>query len=173
MQTASRHKPVPEGTQSHLASVSLFEDLADRPQALELLSGLMQTKEFNAGEVIIQEGEIGSDLFVLIEGQASIFKSTLEGDSYKVAIITGEQHAFFGEGGLLDSDPRSATIRADGVCKCLVLGKAEFERFAGANPALALPVLSRIARAVLGRLRKTNSDLSLLYNALVAEIRGT
>jgi CRP-like cAMP-binding protein len=101
-----------------------------------------------------------------------VYKSTLEGEPYKVAILKADSHAFFGEGGLLDSEARSATIRAETRCSCLVLKREAFERFCVGYPQFALPVLLRIARAVMSRLRKSNTDLSLLYNALVAEIRG-
>ena len=111
-------------------------------------------------------------MFILIEGAASVYRHTAEGELYRVTILNGEEHAFFGEGALLDSDSRSATIRADVECVCLVLGREAFAEFGKKHPAWAFPVLVRIARAVMARLRKTNQDLTLVYNALVSEIRG-
>jgi CRP-like cAMP-binding protein len=111
-------------------------------------------------------------MYFLMDGTASVYKCTTDGEPYKVAIIQGTQRAFFGEGGLLDLEARSATIRTETECRCLVLNGAEFAEFGRNYPQWALPVLNRIARAVMVRLRKTNNDLMLLYNALVAEIRG-
>ncbi|MGZ3698375.1 MAG: cyclic nucleotide-binding domain-containing protein [Bdellovibrionota bacterium] len=156
----------------HLREVSLFADIKDDPGALEALADLMEFREFQPSTDILTEGQTGSEMFLLIGGQASVHKSTAEGDQYKVAILQGSFHACFGEGGLLDSESRSATIKADTVCTCLVLDRPAFESFSKQYPQWALPVLMRIARAVMARLRKTNNDLSLLYNALVAEIRG-
>jgi CRP-like cAMP-binding protein len=156
-----------------LRDVSLFADIKDMPGALDDLARAMEIRTYKPGDDIIHEGQSGSEMYLLVGGQASVHKSTSEGDPYKVAILTGGKHPFFGEGALLDSDARSATIKADSVCHCLVLERAAFEAFGKRRPEWALPVLMRIARAVMARLSKTNHDLSLLYNALVAEIRGS
>lgn len=156
----------------HLKTVSLFEEIKPYPGALEQIAEIMETRNYSPGDSIITEGEGGGEMYLLIAGEASVYKSTAEGDHYKVAILKGENHAFFGEGGLLDSDPRSATIKADTLCTCMVLERSRFESFGRKNPQWALPILSRIARAVMARLRKTNNDLLLLYNALVSEVRG-
>jgi CRP-like cAMP-binding protein len=124
------------------------------------------------GQEIIRENEAGAEMFILIQGTASVYRHTAEGELYRVTIFKGEEHVFFGEGALLDADLRSATIRADTECVCLVLGREAFAEFGKAHPAWAFPVLARIARAVMTRLRKTNQDLTLVYNALVNEIRG-
>ena len=76
---------------------------------------------------------------------------------------------FFGEGGLLEADTRTATIRAESTCRCLVLAKADFEEFCTMNPQWALPILKRVAKAIMNRLKNMNNDLSLLYKALVDE----
>jgi CRP-like cAMP-binding protein len=156
-----------------LRDVSLFADIKDIGGALDDLSSVMVVRVFKPQENIIREGESGSEMFLLVGGQASVHKSTSEGDQYKVAILTGTKHPFFGEGGLLDSDARSATIKADTQCFCLVLERSAFEAFGKRHPEWSLPILLRIARVVMARLRGTNNDLMLLYNALVAEIRGS
>jgi CRP/FNR family cyclic AMP-dependent transcriptional regulator len=161
-----------ENRVEYLKDVSLFEDIREKIGALEELSAMMEVRTFQPSEDIIREGESGTEMFLLIKGEASVHKSTTDGDQYKVAILYGEKHAFFGEGGLLDSDARSATIKADNLCYCLVLSREGFEAFGKGHPEWALPISLRIARAVMARLRKTNNDLMLLYNALVAEIRG-
>lgn len=156
-----------------LREISLFADVLNSPGALEEIARAMEVRTFKPDECIIKEGETGTEMFVLVDGQASVNKSTAEGDQYKVAILTAEKHPFFGEGGLLDSDARSATIKADSVCSCLVLKREAFDAFGLSHPEWAMPILLRIARAVMARFRKTNNDLTLLYNALVAEIRGS
>lgn len=158
---------------SYIREVILFTDLKDDLPALSHLSEIMRHQVYKPGETILREGEAGSEMYILIRGEASVFKATAEGELYKVVILTSKQHAFFGEGGLLDNDPRSATIQADSVCECLILSRTAFNAFGESHPQWAFPVLLRIARAVMARLRKSNNDLMLLYNALVSEIRGT
>lgn len=152
-----------------LSKVSLFADIKDNAKAFSALFVLMNARHYKAGETIIQEGDSGSDFFILADGSASVFKKTQDGDLYKVAILNGHMGAFFGEGGLLESDTRTATIRAETECRCLVLTKADFEDYCNRNPQWAVPILKRIAKAVMGRLKNMNDDLGLLYKALVDE----
>ena len=156
----------------HLRKVSLFADIAGNEEALIELSSAIGVVRFEPGQEIMRENEAGSEMYILVRGAASVFKQTTEGELYRVTILNGQEHAFFGEGALLDADSRSATIRADIECECLVLDRESFESFGRENPQWAFPILVRIARAVMGRLRKSNLDLTFVYNALVSEIRG-
>ncbi len=157
---------------SHLKSVSLFTDVAHAPGALEKIAELMKMRRYAPGDTIIREGEKGSEMFLLVEGSASVYKSTAENDEYKVTILNASHHPFFGEGALLESDARSATIKADSECACLVLEREPFLAFGHNYPQLAFPILLRIAKTVMNRFQKANTDLVLLYHALVSEIRG-
>lgn len=155
-----------------LRGVALFEDIQDNLPALQGVASMMVEKKFKPGAFIIKESENGTEAFILVHGHAEVFKSTTEGDLFKVAILTSERRSFFGEGALLDADARSATIQATTECHCLALSYDLFESFSTSHPDWALPILRRIARTVLARLQKSNHDMMLLYNALVAEIRG-
>lgn len=157
---------------SYLKEVKLFQDIHAIPEALSELSKKLRLQHFKPKELIITEGELGSELFLLKEGQATVYKATAEGELYKVAILKAEQHAFFGEGGLLESDARTATIMADTNCTCLVLDHNGLFEFGKAHPQWALPIVIRIAVKVMNHLRKANTDLMLIYHALVSEIRG-
>src|SRR6476620_7062354 len=88
---------------SFIKDVSLFQDIRDEPGALSDLAKRLEVREFQPGQAIIKEGETGSELFLLVDGQASVYKSTAEGEEYRVAILHSSDHVFFGEGGLLDS----------------------------------------------------------------------
>ncbi len=163
---------IEQGWVEYLKKIDLFTDVKENPTALTELSALMGELFFESGEKIISEGERGTELFLLIEGKASVYKATVEGELYKVVELESSPPVPFGEGGLLESDSRSATIKAETRCHCLILKQADFERFCKQYPDWALPILRRIAQGVLSRLKKTNEDLSLLYHALVAEVRG-
>lgn len=159
-------------TRALLSGVGLFVDLKDERAALDALSGIMQRKLFERGTTIVQEGAEGTEMYVLIEGDVGVFKSTPGGDEYIVAALKASTRPAFGEGSLVDSDRRTATIRAQDDCICLVLDRPDFEEFSRAYPQWALPIYRRIATGVMTRLRRTNDDMLLLYNALVSEIRG-
>jgi CRP/FNR family cyclic AMP-dependent transcriptional regulator len=161
-----------DSTATILSRVSLFAGLKDNREALEALSRLMVLTPFPAGAILIEEGTLGDQFFVLIEGQVSIYKKTPDGDSYKVAILKQEMTPALGEGGLVEAEPRSAKVKTDMNCKCLVLGRDGFAEFCNKNPAWALPILQKISVGLMGRLRQTSNDLMLLHKALMNEIRG-
>jgi CRP/FNR family cyclic AMP-dependent transcriptional regulator len=156
----------------HLKRVVLFTEMAANPAALQQFALIMEERVFMPGVKIITEGTQSAEMFILMSGQATVFKTTPEGDAFKVAILKDDSHAFFGEGGLIYDDARSATITSDTECHCLVLNRAAFEKFGNAHPEWALPFYRRISASVLTRLKKSNDDMMILYKALVSEIRG-
>lgn len=161
-----------EERMEHLKRVSLFTEIAANPDALRQFALIMEERVFQPGVKIIVEGSQSPEMFILMSGQASVIKTTPEGDPFKVAILKDDSHAFFGEGGLIYDEARSATIITDTECHCLVLVRKNFEEFGNAHPDWALPFYRRISANVLSRLRKANDDLLILYKALVSEIRG-
>jgi CRP-like cAMP-binding protein len=134
-------------------------------------SALVLTR-FPAGATLIEEGQLGDQFFVLIEGQVSVYRKTPEGDIFKVAILKQEMTPALGEGGLIEAEPRSATVKTDMDSVFLVLTRDGFGQFCETHPGWALPVLKKISLILMGRLRQTSNDLMLLHKALMNEIRG-
>ncbi|MGZ3742386.1 MAG: cyclic nucleotide-binding domain-containing protein [Pseudobdellovibrionaceae bacterium] len=160
-------------TSSVLQNVSIFQDIKHLPEALLSLEKIMKPRKYSKGHVLITQGESGQEFFVLLNGQVSIEKDTPEGDRYKVAVLKGDQHSAFGEGGLIEGEARSATVTCDTDVECLVLSCQEFAQFSLAQPQYALPVLKRIALILMSRLNQTSNDLMLLHKALMSEIRSS
>lgn len=151
----------------------IFEDFKNHPEILTEFIKIMKVRNFDPGAVIIQEGVTGSEMYLLLKGKVGVFKKTPAGDEYKVADLADHMNIVFGEGALIDVDTRSATIKSLTTVECFEVDRNDFEEFSKKNPQWALPVFRRIARAIMGRLRKTNEDFMLVYNALVAEIKGS
>lgn len=169
MSMATKKQPPEANSHKELSKVVLFADIRNNDQATMTLFSLMRARSFRAGETMIKEGDQGSEFFVLADGSASVYKKTQDGDLYKVAILHGHNGTCFGEGALLEADTRTATISADTDCHCYVLSAEDFRRFSQSHPEWALPVIYRVAQAVMSRLRNMNRDLSLLYKALLDE----
>ena len=93
-------------------------------------------------------------------------------EAFPVALLDAGNHPFFGEAALLQNDVRSATIRCETDCRCLMLKRADFERFCQTYPQWALPIIRKIGCVILERLHLANNDIVLLYNALVNEVKG-
>lgn len=156
----------------NLARFNIFDNFKNQPEVLEKFEKILKPCEFMPDTVIIREGSAGSEMYLLMEGQAAVYKKTPSGDEYKVANLNDRMNVVFGEGALLDVDNRSATIKAITHCRCYSIDRVDFDKFSLQYPDLALPVFRKIARSVMERFRKANHDFLLVYNALVAEIRG-
>jgi CRP-like cAMP-binding protein len=159
-------------TEKILARFNIFEDFKNNPEVLSKFAKILKVKTFAPGAIIILEGETGSELFILHTGKVGVFKKTPSGDEYKVADLSDHMNVIFGEGAIIDIDTRSATIKSLSACECFVMDREDFDKFSKDYPQWALPVFKKISKAVMGRLRKTSQDFTLVYNALVAEIKG-
>jgi hypothetical protein len=86
-----------------LRSVNLFKATPD--DALAELGEIISEVEVPAGTNIVEKGEQGSSMFIIVHGKVAVM------DGERVLNTLGER-AVFGELALLDTEPRSATIRA-------------------------------------------------------------
>jgi glucose-6-phosphate 1-dehydrogenase len=77
---------------------------------------------FQPGELIIRRGEIGREMYLIAHGEVDVIDA-----SDKVMVTLGEGN-FFDEIGLLTSEPRNATIRANSYCDAFMLDKPDFVR---------------------------------------------
>jgi CRP-like cAMP-binding protein len=155
-----------------LMKVPLLKTLASSPEAISLLADLMQLRKCKAGETLLLEGQVGDEFFVLTKGSVSVYRKTPEGDQYKVVILKSEFHPALGEGGLIEAEPRSATVICEEDCQLLVLTRENFAKFSESKPEWALPILKAISLQLMARIRQTSRDVMLLHKALMNEIRG-
>ncbi len=109
-------------------------------------------RDFPAGAVVFEEGDPGSRLYVILEGQVSIVKRT-GGRAVTLARLGAGE--FFGEMALLDRQPRSASAVVEAPSRLLELDEAAFERVVVDRGEVALRLLKRLSR----RLREANRHL--------------
>ena len=67
------------------------------------------TETFQRGDIIIEEGARGSSAYVILSGAVEVLKKSRKKE---VAVATLGEGKVFGEMGLIEDRPRSATIRA-------------------------------------------------------------
>ncbi|MBI3866400.1 MAG: mechanosensitive ion channel family protein, partial [Planctomycetia bacterium] len=111
-----------------LRTVPLFRALPE--EAMARLAGASRVARYAGGEVIIHQGDKGSELFVVDSGEVSV--SVRNADDTHAHLQTIKAGDFFGEMSLLAGDRRTATVSAAGDCELMVIGKpalaAVFER---------------------------------------------
>ncbi|KAH3685421.1 hypothetical protein WICPIJ_003606 [Wickerhamomyces pijperi] len=100
-----------------LNNLSLFER--------SKLADALDTEFFKPGEVIIKEGEVGENFYLLSKGEAEVSK---ESDGVIAQLKRGD---YFGEVALLNDLPRQATVTAKTNVEVATLDKRGFQRLLG------------------------------------------
>lgn len=159
-----------------LSRIKLFSDFSDgseeNKRIMNLLYNNLAIKHFKTGETIIKEGEIGETFYILLEGEVQILHNTKAGDSIALANLTAEQNVYFGETALIGSDARTATVKATSNCKTAVLSNELYLDICNKEPLFGYRVTLKIAQRMSETIRKTNSDMTTLYEALLNEVEG-
>ncbi|NVL90529.1 MAG: cyclic nucleotide-binding domain-containing protein [Desulfobacterales bacterium] len=153
-----------------LRKIELFKDIKDDKERLARLAGIVSVQRCKAGNHVITEGEEGSELYILNKGTVCILKRTLDNDVFTIVTLANNEDVFFGELALMDEELRSASVVAETDCELLVINRDDFSRLGEEDPRLGLMVTRAIGRALSKRLRKTNEDLIILFEALVGEV---
>ena len=96
----------------------IFECLSDAQ--LEDLVKQARLNHFGRGESVIEEGVDGDSMFILLQGAAQVSVSK-NGSTIPVATLRSGD--CFGEMSLLTGEKRSATVKADGDCYVMEIGK--------------------------------------------------
>jgi len=156
-----------------LKNIVLFKDFKDDPAILEKIYELFTEFKVKQDEVIIREGEVGDELYIIRRGSVRIEKNTLQNEPYTVVVLSAEQNVFFGEIGLLLNDKRSATVVAEEESSFLVTNRKKFNSFGEKEPRVSLLITRQIAQILSQRLYKSNQDVVTLFSALVDEIDST
>ncbi|MEY2491263.1 MAG: hypothetical protein QOH24_214 [Verrucomicrobiota bacterium] len=128
-----RARPIQEGQEEARAILrgeQLFQCLSD--EQIEGLLARSRLSHFGRGERLIEEGATGDSMFVLLRGTANV--SVSQNGS---AIRVGSLHSgdCFGEMSLLTGERRTATVRADGDCYVLEIGKPVMGEIIRQSPA--------------------------------------
>ncbi len=138
----------------YLKEVHLFEGLTVQ----ELATVTLQTREMDhpSGKVVLQEKEPGESMYLIMEGEVSVSKAVLEGKEWKeIEIDRMGRGACFGEMALIESDKRSATVKALKDSRFLVLHKQDFMAMAKEFPEISLHMAEVLSR----RLRRLQQKL--------------
>jgi CRP-like cAMP-binding protein len=105
--------------------------------------------EFEAGETIFKEGDLGTEMYIVHEGRVEILKD-LPGETRQLAVL--EKGDFFGEMAILEDLPRTATARALSAARLLLINGSTFDQMLRSNPEIAVRMMRKLSR----RLRETD-----------------
>ena len=109
----------------------------------------MKSTIYKKGEIIIEEGSLSTGAFIIESGRVEVSKKLPNGKSQVISIL--ERNDIFGEMGLIDQLPRSATVRALEDSSISIMTPDNFNLLAKRNPQALMPILKVLAT----RLRNT------------------
>ncbi len=133
-----------------LRRLPLFAEL---PQAdLDWLAEQARPMEVAAGSLLMEEGDRGDSMYVVLDGEFEIIKRS---DRSDIVIAVREPGEFIGEMSLLDHAPRSATVRALRDSRVLMVHADAFHQLVSSSPSAALTILHTVS----ARLRQNEALL--------------
>ena len=114
-------------------------------ETLRAIASLGVVRQFQKNVVLINEGDQGDSLFIVVSGKVKVFASSEAG---KEVVID-----FYGPGDFvgelaLDGAPRSASVITVEPTTCAVVSRAHFRDFILAHPDFALQLIERLIKRV-------------------------
>jgi anti-anti-sigma factor len=155
---------------AHAAGEALTGEIAmDRLSVLEGLTEaecavvrtLLVRRTYSPGEIVIKEGSLDRDLFLMSRGTVSV-RVEMPGQGRQHRLASFSAGTVFGEVALLDQQPRSATVTADEEAVCYVLSDAAFAALVRDHHAIAIKLLTNLGRELSRRVRRANVMISQL-----------
>jgi len=131
-------------------------------QSISDIAYYMEGYSLRDGNVLFTEGDDEAYLVVIVSGEIDIIKQDSSQTSQLVSTI--REGKVFGEMSLLDGEPRSATAVAKGEAMIYVLTKERFRLLQKEEPAAALSVALKMAKALSQKLRQTTGQWVELVN---------
>ncbi|MBK9702497.1 MAG: Crp/Fnr family transcriptional regulator [Betaproteobacteria bacterium] len=122
-------------------------------------------RSYARNTVLINEGDLGDSLFIVLSGKVKVFASNVAGK--EVVIDFHGPGEYVGEMSL-DGSPRSASVITMEPTSCAVVSRAQFRDFVLAQPDFALHLIEKlIHRARLATENMKSLALSDVYGRLV------
>jgi CRP/FNR family cyclic AMP-dependent transcriptional regulator len=137
-----------------LQNVQLFSVLDDAH--IEQLARVVVRRSVAKGRTVLVAGDTTHSLYLILSGRTKVQMSDSEGKEVILAVLgPGE---FFGEMGLIDDQPRSATIVTLEACEFLTINKEDFRLCLAANAEMSMLIM----RALVKRLREADRKIESL-----------
>lgn len=130
-----------------LGKASLFSNLTQKQ--LKSLAKSGTERSFDAGKLIIKEGDTGVGFFLILSGKVEVRRKGK-------LVSTLSAGDFFGEMGVIDDQPRSADVVAVSPTTTFALTAWAFAGAVTSNPEMALKMM----KVLVSRLRSSTKTLT-------------
>ena len=137
-----------------LKAVPLFSSCPD--EQLRMLAAVVTRRSVTRSTTVMASGDPTDSLYIVLSGRLKVLMSDAEGKEVILSILgPGE---FFGEMGLIDDSPRSASVTAIEACELLSIAKRDFKKCLAENFEMTMAVM----RGLVRRLREADRKIGSL-----------
>ena len=136
-------------------SARVFSELS--PQEAGLLSGFLDVFRVRTGEPFIFEGDEGSFMVLVLNGQVDVYKQYASTSPKLVASVG--QGKTLGEMSMIDGEPRFATCVAAQDTTFAMLDRTGFREIIEKQPVLASKIMLHLVILLNQRLRQASAKL--------------
>jgi CRP/FNR family cyclic AMP-dependent transcriptional regulator len=141
-------------TVAALRTFSMFNGVPE--QSLQAIARLAMMRRVARNATVVHAGDRTDFVYLILSGSLKVLVSDEEGREVILSMLgPGE---LFGEMGVLDDNPRSATVSAVSPCDLVIISKHDFKRFLQEN----FDVSHYIMRNLVQRLRKADRKIESL-----------
>jgi CRP-like cAMP-binding protein len=151
---------------------SIFKNLED--QEISEVLNITTEKRAHKEALIMQEGDEGSTMYMLLEGEVEVSKAlTMKfgGEDIRKAekvlsSLRAQDHVILGEMALIAKEKRSASVLAKTDCVLLEIRRDDFMRLIETKAQLGVKILLNLSELMAGRLRHSDENVIRLTTAL-------
>ncbi|MDA1190396.1 MAG: cyclic nucleotide-binding domain-containing protein [Candidatus Poribacteria bacterium] len=152
--------------------VGIFKGLNDAQ--LDKVGQVTSREKYDSGDLIIQDGDEGDTMFLLLDGTVRITKKLFiksakrigEGEK-EIIKLPSSFNPYFGELALFDPNSlRTATVSASDPSVCGVIQNKDFLDLANSDHDIGYLVLKNVLQKQVGVIRKSNENILNLTTAL-------
>ena len=137
-----------------LKAVPLFASFPE--DQLRMLTTMVTRRSASRSTTIMAGGDATDSLYIVLSGRLKVMMSDSDGKEVILSILgPGE---FFGEMGLIDDEPRSASVVTIEPCELLSISKRDFKKCLVENSEMSMAVM----RGLVRRLREADRKIGSL-----------
>ena len=137
-----------------IEGIDLFQNMTVREAKIASL--MAYTEDLKHGSLLFSQGDIGDEMYVILNGSISIF---LEKDGKRTDLVRLKKGNTFGEMGLFRQAERSASAEAAEKTRLLVVNRDCLDPLKKRNPKIAAKLFLNLANRLQSSLKETDERL--------------
>ncbi len=136
-----------------------------KPRELKLFARICEPRDYDAGERLVEQDAIGSDLHILLEGAMDISVRGKGGEDVLVSEV--RKGDVFGEASIFMDLPRTASAIARGPCLVVAVARDRLFAYCERYPRAGLKIFGFVIYSLLRRLGSTSRELAAQRESVV------